>query len=140
MTKSSPQKKPARKQEPKTVRLAFDFSGIPAVSLMFVATPDIIENYIRRIPGGETRNILAMQREIARRRRCDAICPVSTAIFVRMVAEHALKDIAAGIPVCEVAPFWLLISSTDKIAKRLPADPAWIDTQRALEGSASFCP
>jgi len=136
MTKTNPPKKPARKKEPKTVRLEFDFSGIPAGSLMFVATPDIIEDYIRRIPRGETRSILAMRREIARRRKCDATCPVSTAIFVRMVAERALKDIAAGIPVSEVTPFWRIISSTDKIAKRLPADSAWIDTQRTLESRA----
>jgi len=136
MTKSSPPQKPARKKEPKTVRLAFDFSGIPAGSLMFVAMSEIIMDYIRRIPRGETRHILSMRREIARRRKCDATCPVSTAIFVRMVAEHALKDIAAGMPVCEVAPFWRIISSTDRIAKRLPADPAWIDTQRTLEASA----
>jgi hypothetical protein len=136
MTKTNPPKKPARKKEPKTVRLEFDFSDIPAGSLMFVATPDIIEDYIRRIPRGETRNVLAMRREIARRRKCDATCPVSTAIFVRTVAERALKEIAAGTPISEVAPFWRIISSSDKISKRLPADPAWIDTQRALEASA----
>lgn len=135
MTKRAAPKKPTPKKEPKTVRLEFDFAGIPAGSLMFVATPDIIEHYMRRIPAGETRSILAMRREIARRRKCDATCPVSTAIFVRMVAERALKEIAMGMPVSEVAPFWRLISSSDKIAKRLDADPAWIDTQRALESS-----
>jgi hypothetical protein len=135
MTRRPAPKKSAAKKEPKTVRLEFDFAGIPAGSLMFVATPDIIEDYMRRIPRGETRSILAMRREIARRRKCEATCPVSTAIFVRMVAERALKDIAAGQPVSDVAPFWRLISSSDKIAKRLPADPAWIDTQRALESS-----
>lgn len=135
MPKTNPPKKPARKKEPKTVRLEFDFSGIPAGSLMFVATPDIIEDYIRRIPPGETRSLISMRREIARRRKCDATCPVSTAIFVRMVAESALKDIEAGKPVSDVTPFWRVISSADKIAKRLPGDPAWIDTQRALESS-----
>lgn len=135
MTKTNPPKKPARKKEPKTVRLEFDFSGIPAGSLMFVATPEIIEDYIRRIPFGETRSLIAMRREIARRRKCDATCPVSTAIFVRMIAETALKDLASGTPISEVTPFWRLVSSADKIAKRLPTDPAWIDTQRALEAA-----
>lgn len=135
MPKTHPPKKTARKKEPKIVRLEFDFSGIPAGSLMFVATPEIIEDYIRRIPRGETRSLIAMRREIARRRKCDATCPVSTAIFVRMVAETALREIASGKPVSEVAPFWRLISSSDKITKRLPADPAWIETQRALESS-----
>ncbi len=136
MSKSTHPKKPARKKEPKTVRLEFDLSGIPAGSLMFVATPEIIEDYIRRIPPGETRSLIAMRREIARRRKCDATCPVSTAIFVRMLAETALKEIAAGRPVSDVTPFWRLISSADKIAKRLSIDPEWIDTQRGLEAAS----
>ncbi len=118
---------------PKTVRLEFDFAGIPSGSLMFVATPDILAAYIRQIPYGETRTIIAMRREIARRRRCDAMCPVSTAIFLRQIAEAALRELAEGQTLAGVTPFWRLISSGDKIAKRLPVDPAWIDTQRALE-------
>ncbi|MFN3313514.1 MAG: hypothetical protein ACK46Q_08615 [Hyphomonas sp.] len=129
-----PRKTPAK--QPKTVRLEFDFAGIKSGSLMFVATPDILAAYIRQIPYGETRTIIAMRREIARRRRCDAMCPVSTAIFLRQIAEAALRELAEGQPVSDVTPFWRLISSGDKIAKRLPVDPSWIDTQRAIEAQS----
>ncbi|MFN4102134.1 MAG: hypothetical protein ACK4GT_20420 [Pararhodobacter sp.] len=118
------------------MRLEFDFAGIKSGSLMFVATPDILAAYIRQIPYGETRTIIAMRREIARRRRCDAMCPVSTAIFLRQIAEAALRDLADGQSLSDVTPFWRLISSDDKIAKRLPVDPAWIDTQRDLEAQS----
>jgi len=137
MTRTPRPRNPAARKQPKTVRLEFDFAGIPSGSLMFVATPEILEAYIRQIPYGETRTIIAMRREIARRRRCDAMCPVSTAIFLRQISEAALRELSEGRPVSEVTPFWRLLSSDDKIAKRLPIDPAWIDTQRAVEVSGS---
>lgn len=130
-----PRKAPKLKQ-PKTVRLEYKFAGIPAGSLMFVATPEIVEAFIRSIPEGETRTIPAMRREIARRRKCDDTCPVSSAIFIRQVAEQALRELGDGRPIAEVAPFWRLISGSDKIARRLPVDPDWIDTRRNLEASA----
>lgn len=125
-----------RKKEPKKVRLEYDFSGIKAGSLMFVGTPQIVDEYVRRIPFGETRTILAMRRQLARNRRCDDTCPVSTAFFVRTVAEAALEDIAAGEPLSRVSPFWRLISSVDKVTAKLPTDPAWIDEQRRLESES----
>ncbi|MCR9194648.1 MAG: hypothetical protein NXH88_07945, partial [Hyphomonas sp.] len=59
----------------------------------------------------------------------------STSIFVRMVAEAALEDLADGKPVSEVAPFWRMITSRDKMAGKLNVDLAWIDEQRALEAA-----
>lgn len=135
MTKTPRTRKVPKPKQPKTVRLEYDFAGIPAGSLMFVVTPEIIETFIRDIPGGETRTIAAMRREIARRRKCDDTCPVSSAIFIRQVAERALRELGDGKAIADVTPFWRLISGADKIAKRLPIDPDWIDTQRALEVS-----
>ncbi|MEO1028369.1 MAG: hypothetical protein AAFX02_04855 [Pseudomonadota bacterium] len=126
-----------RKKEPKKVRLEYDFAGIKSGSLMFVGTPQIVEAYVKSIPFGETRTILAMRNQIARQRKCDAMCPVSTAIFVRMVAEAALEELEEGEPVSSVAPFWRLITSQDKVAGKLAVDPVWIDEQRALEARAS---
>lgn len=125
------------KKQPKKVRLEYDFSRIPARSLMFVGTPQIVDQYIRDIPYGTTRTIMAMRRELARKRKCDATCPVSTAFFVRIAAEAALEDIEAGKELSEVTPFWRLLSSTDKITKKLPIDPQWVDEQRGLEKVAA---
>jgi len=55
--------------------------------------------------------------------------------FVRMVAEAALEDMAEGKTPAEVTPFWRVIASQDKIAKKLALDPDWLDQQRALEAS-----
>ncbi|MEM9331000.1 MAG: hypothetical protein AAGA53_06720 [Pseudomonadota bacterium] len=122
-----------RKKSPKKVRLEYDFAGIKTGQMMFVGTPMIVDAYIRKIPLGTTRTVVAMRNELARRNKCDATCPVSTAIFVRMVAEAALEELEAGKTSAEIAPFWRVIEGKDKIAKKIKVDPDWIDLQRASE-------
>ena len=80
-----------------------------------------------------TRTVPAMRTELARRNKCDATCPVSTAIFVRMVAEAALEEIEEGVPLSDVAPFWRILEGKDKISGKLNVDPDWIDHQREVE-------
>jgi len=122
-----------RKKEPKKVQLDYDFAGIKAGQMMFVSTPQIVDAYIRKIPYGQTKTISAMRKEMARRRGCDATCPVSTAIFVRMATEAALEQISEGADLSAVTPFWRLIDSKEKITKKLDIDPEWVDLQRELE-------
>ena len=122
-----------RKKSPKKVRLDYDFAGIKTGQMMFVGTPLIVDEYIRRIPPGETRTIRGMRNELARRNGCDASCPVSTSIFVRMVGEAALEEIDEGKPLTEVAPFWRILDGSEKITRKLNIDPDWVDQQRTLE-------
>lgn len=111
------------------------WAGIQPGQTLLVVTPLLVDAYIRAIPSGQTRTIPEMRDAFAASEGCDGTCPMSTSIFVRMVAEAALEDLAEGKPVSEVAPFWRMISSQDKIAKRLSLEPAWIDEQRAFEAN-----
>jgi len=78
-----------------------------------------------------------MRKELARRRKCDATCPVSSAIFIRIAAQAAISDLENGKSPDEVTPFWRLLTSKDKIAKRLTIDPQWLDMQRELEQTSN---
>lgn len=127
----------SKKKEPKKVLLEKNFAGIKKGQWMFVGTPQIVAEYIKRIPSGETRTIKRMRRELARRRKCDATCPVSTAIFIRVAAQAAIDDIEDGMALAATTPFWRLISSEDKIAKKLTIDSAWIDNQREIEAASN---
>ncbi|QMW22422.1 hypothetical protein [Sandaracinobacteroides saxicola] len=122
-------------REPKRVVLEKPFGGIAAGCILFVATPEIVADYVRAIPAGETRSVERMRHELARRHRADASCPVSTAIFVRQVAEGALKAMAEGAARDTVAPFWRLVAAGTPIAKRLPVDAAWLEAQLALDAA-----
>ena len=123
-----------KKRTEKIKVLESNFADMTAGQRMLVATPMIIDGYIRSIPVGEHRTIRALRNTLAKRYKCDVTCPVSTAIFVRMSADAAIEAIDAGEPLTSVSPFWRLLTSKDKIAKRLTIDPDWIDHRRQLEG------
>ncbi len=124
-----------KKKEPKRVVLETRFAGIAAGSILYVATPDILARYISKIPSGETRPIERVRRELARRNKADATCPVSTSIFLRMVAETSMKQLADGQSRDDVVPFWRVIEAGTPIAKRLGLDADWIEHQRALDAA-----
>lgn len=128
-------KSAAKKKEPKRVVLETPFAGIAAGSILYVATPDIVTDYVRKIPPGTTRSIPQMRRDLAKKNKADATCPVSTAIFLRSVAEISLKQMAEGLAAAEVTPFWRIVDAGTPIAKKLGLESDWIDAKRAMESA-----
>lgn len=133
MAKKTAREKLAAKKEIKKVVMDKSWGGMQPGDTMLVATPLMVDAYIREIPHGETKTIPDMRADLAKRENCNGTCPMSTSIFVRMVADAALEDIADGKPVSRVSPFWRMITSKDKMAAKLNVDPTWIDEQRNLE-------
>lgn len=128
--------KRAKEKQPKRVVLEKRFAGIPAGATLFIATPSIVADYITAIPPGEVRTVERMRRDLATRNRADASCPVSTAIFVRSVAEVALKRLADGEAAAAVVPFWRLVEPGTPIAQRLGLEADWISGMRAMDVQA----
>lgn len=133
MAKKTAREKLAAKKELKKVVMDKSWGGMQPGDTMLVATPLVVDRYIRKIPHGKSKTIPEMRDDLAAEEGCAGTCPLSTSIFVRMVADAALEDIADGKPVSEVSPFWRMITSKDKMAKKLNVDPAWIDEQRSME-------
>jgi hypothetical protein len=126
-------KSAAKKKEPKRVVLETPFAGVAAGSILYVATPDIVADYVRKIRPGTTRSIPQMRRDLAKKNKADATCPVSTAIFLRSVAEVSLKQMTEGMAAAEATPFWRIVDPGSPIDKRLGLEAEWIDAQRAME-------
>lgn len=126
-------KRPGKPKEPKRVVLEKRFAGIPQGSILYVATPEIVAAYIRKLPPGARRSVEQMRRDLAKRNKADATCPVSTAIFIRSVAEVSLKQMAEGASADSVVPFWRVVAPGTPIAKRLDLDADWLDGQLAEE-------
>jgi hypothetical protein len=122
-----------KKRMPKKVLLSSDFADVKSGLMLYVGTPQIVADFMSKIPRGETYSIIKLRNQLARRNQCDAMCPVSTAIFLRIAAEYAIEQMDAGIPVDKVIPFWRVIEPGDKIAKRLSIPKDWIERQRSLE-------
>jgi hypothetical protein len=126
---------------PHTVRLDKDFAGVPAGALLLISCPLEVQEYLTdHVPPGQTRSIQQMRRELAALHGADAACPVSTAIFLRTVAEAAWDRIESGADTADVAPFWRVVEPGSPLAKKLRAGSAWIEQQRAAEQALAAPP
>ena len=121
------------KKEPKKVRLAHKFGGMAQGDLMYVGTPQIVSEYIRQIPFGETRTPVELRNDIAKMNQCDGMCPVSTGIFLRIAAEAALEGLDRGESIEAVIPFWRVVAPDSPTTKKLPVDADWIADRRQAE-------
>jgi hypothetical protein len=122
---------------PHVVELKTDFAGVPAGARLFIASPRLIDTTIAAIPRGQVKDPVALRAELAAAHGADATCPVSTAIFLRIVAEAALERLAAGAPPADVTPFWRVIAPGSKIAKKLTCDDRFLSLQRELEAATA---
>ena len=106
-------------KEPKLKRIDIDFADIPAGSNMFIATPKIIYKYIQEIGYGNRIDTKTLRQDLAIAHNADYTCPVTTGIFLRIVAEANYEKLQQGKTVEEITPFWRVIEPNSVLAKKL---------------------
>jgi hypothetical protein len=115
-------------------RLDKDFADMPANSMMLIATPKIIDGYVRAIPKGKAVSLQNMRKDLALEYGADYTCPVTTGIFLRIVAEAAHEQLAAGKALKSVAPFWRVVEEKSPLNKKLSFGTEFVTEQRKKEG------
>ncbi len=123
-------------KEPRVVTLHADFAGVKAGSQMLISSPAQIAAYLCAIPRGETRTMVRMRSDLAKRSKVDAMCPVTASIFLKVVAEVTLRDLAEGKALDCVAPFWRMIEPNSKIAAKLSCGPDGVEHYKRLDETA----
>lgn len=123
-------------KDPHVVMLPADFAGVKAGNTMLISSPGEIANYVARIPRGETRTLDRLRNELARKAGAQSMCPVTTAIYLRVVAEVALQDLSEGKALDQVVPFRRVVLPGSKIAQKLSCGPDHIAHLIALDGGA----
>ena len=106
-------------KEPKIKRIDIDVADIPAGSNMLIATPKIIDNYIQEIGVGKRIDTKTLRKDLALAHNADYTCPVTTGIFLRIVAEANYEKLQQGKHVKEITPFWRVIEPKSVLAKKL---------------------
>ena len=106
-------------KEPKIKRIDIDFADIPAGSNMLIATPKIIDKYIQEIGVGKRIDTKTLRKDLALAHNADYTCPVTTGIFLRIVAEANYEKLQQGKHVKEITPFWRVIEPKSVLAKKL---------------------
>lgn len=120
-------------KDPKVIRMEESFSDIPADSLMLVATPALVDDYIRKIPKGKIVDMKTLRKDLAADFHADNSCPLSTAIFVRIAAEAAFEQFSSGKKPEEITPFWRVIQPGSKMASKLTFGEDFLNKQIKAE-------
>ena len=112
-------------------RLDKNFSDMKVGENMLIATPKIIDEYIKQIPKGININIKTLRNDLALTYNADTTCPVTTGIFLRIVSEAAYEDFLNGEK--NIAPFWRVVDHESKTATKLACGINFIKNRRSEE-------
>lgn len=133
-TKKNWQEKLNVNKEPQVKRIDFDFADIPANSKMLIATPKIVEDYIRKIPNGKSVSMKTMREDLALEHSADHTCPLTAGIFLRIVAEANYEKYKQTKSLKNIAPFWRAVEPGSPLAQKLSFGVKFISERRKAEG------
>lgn len=120
--------------EPKVEQTTKAFADIPEGSTMFIATPTIVDNYLRQIPRGVHTSLQQMRKDLAADYGAQYTCPITSGIFLRICAEKAFEEYQGGKPIKKITPFWRMIDKKTPTAKKLTFGYDFVLEQRTKEG------
>ncbi len=101
---------------------------------MLIPTPLLVDETIREVPEGKLVTVSAIREHLARRFRADFTCPLTTGIFIRIVAETAEEDKVSGRK--DITPWWRVINDDGTLKEKLPGYPALQEAYLQKEGFA----
>ncbi|OSZ79386.1 hypothetical protein CAP35_14335 [Chitinophagaceae bacterium IBVUCB1] len=119
--------------EPEVKRVDKDFADIPAGATMLIATPAIVDDYVRHIPKGTHTSLQQMRKDLAAEYNAEFTCPVTSGIFLRIVAENAYEEFQKGKATSKIAPFWRMMDKKSPALKKLTFGPDFVLEQRSKE-------
>jgi len=120
-------------REPHVKVLDKSFAGIREGCKMLISSPQEIDAFIREIPPGSIFDPKEIRHQLAQKHGADATCPMSTGIFLRIVAEAAIEEMRNGKPVSTVTPFWRCVTNESSIARKISIDLSELDSLRDLD-------
>ena len=89
---------------------------------MLVPTPLLVAEELRKIPRGRLITQSRLRDRLAGRSRADLTCPLTTGIFLNILAGATEESIAAGRRA--LAPYWRVVGETGLLSGKGPAGPA----------------
>jgi alkylated DNA nucleotide flippase Atl1 len=106
-----------RPQEPKLVRVPPKMSQF-GKGMMLIPTPKLVDAIVRQVPRGRLVTVGEIRRKLAADFSADVTCPLTTGIFIRIIAEASEEDRANGRK--RVAPYWRVIKDDGSLNPKFP--------------------
>jgi hypothetical protein len=120
-------------RQPEVEVLEKAFADIEVGEKMLIPTPQIVDAYIRNIPKGTATSMAQMRKDLAAEYHAHKTCPLTSGIFLRIVAEAAHEELAQGKPISKITPYWRIIDEKSNAAKKLSAGVEFLKEQRRKE-------
>ena len=114
------------------------FADIPKGSKMLIASPPIIDEYVKSILYGEFVEPVKMRDDLAKDYQADKTCPVTTGIFLRIVSEASYEEYQSGYDLETIAPFWRIVKLNSKLAGKLACGIDFIAKRQTEENIVVF--
>jgi hypothetical protein len=127
----------AKPGEPVVKPIDKPFAGHDVGDLMLISTPAEIDRRVRRLRRGTALTVPEFRARLAAIAGADFACPLTTGIFLRIVAEAALERVAQGEDVERITPFWRAIDPESALASKLSCGAAYVERMRHSEGKPS---
>lgn len=99
------------------------------VQKMLIPSPNIIQNYINQIDPGCVSDVEIMRNDLAIEYGTDFTCPMTTGIFLRIVAEYNYERLDRKNN-NEICPFWRIIDPSSKLSEKLSFNKEFIMNKR----------
>lgn len=110
-----------RLQEPKLVRIPPKMSQW-GKGMMLIPTRKLVDAIVRQVPRGRLVTVGEIRRKLAANFSADVTCPLTTGIFIRIVAEAAEEDRANGRK--RIAPYWRVVKDDGSLNPKFPGGVA----------------
>jgi hypothetical protein len=89
---------------------------------MLVPTPLLVARALRRVPAGRLITAAQLRTRLARRAGADFTCPMTTGIFLNIIAGATEEALAEGRP--PLAPYWRVVDERGGLPPKFPPGQA----------------
>jgi alkylated DNA nucleotide flippase Atl1 len=103
--------------EPRIVKIPQKMARLGGTT-MLIPTPRLIDELVRQVPKGKVVTVRELRRKLAADFSVDVTCPLTTGIFVRIVAETAEEDRANGRR--RLTPYWRIVKEDGGLNPKYP--------------------
>ena len=103
---------------PKVVPIPEKMQKAQGKGTMLIARPRDVDALVRRVRKGRIATVNQLRERLAKDRGADTTCPLTTGIFLRIVAEVAEEELQAGKK--RVAPYWRVLRGKGALNPKYP--------------------
>lgn len=88
------------------------------IGKMLIPKPLDIDALINKVPKGKIATVAQIREKLSKDAHAHCSCPMTTGIFLRIVAEAAEEDLGKGKR--EVTPYWRVIKADGSLNEKFP--------------------